>query len=632
MASAETDDARYNSWPSYMNKLRQKAVDNCANSSLNDVNRFVDAAKRSKVKDCISWAYYYKVFYLSVVSPDINNAEATVRQMEREKMNGSDINMAKFDIIYYYQISGNSAKAVALCREILNTTHDKSTIAEANYNILLLYQNLNMFEQAAKKAIDLCKFSENITEKKIYHYSLANFYSCAADYLIEIHKYKQALRYLQKCDSTVAHDGKDAPSIGNNDMRFTSVIWCKYYLGINDDKNALKQIKKLKSYGSEQLLANSYELATRYYLKHREFAKAKTSMDSTTAILKQIGQNFGNARRTLMCAQIARGLGDYQAACTYYDKYIAESDSLNRQADEFKTSEYMVQLNLNKVNLEKSEYKSKADHYRLQLAITFIIVVFLVLIAAFLFIFYLRRINRKLHRTNDELQKAYENVDNLNNMKTTFFQNMSHEIRTPLNSIVGFSQLLSAESEENKQYASIINENSFYLIKIVENVLEISDVESSIFKFSPTNVNDCCEEAMKNAVEYIRDGVEIIYRPTDKGFEMQCDKKRLVQLLTNLLDNALKFTKEGNITLSFAANDEKLHLSVTDTGPGVPPEKAEWVFERFAKLDDFILGSGLGLSVCRMIAEKLHGSISIDKDYHSGCKVDVWLPIASATE
>lgn len=624
---AGNDDPRYASWPPYMNKLRQEVVKNNTSNTIADVNHFYQQALQSKVKDCLSWACYYKTFYYTVISPDIKQAEATVRFMERNKMDEADINASKFDVIYYYQIKGNSVKAVSLCRSILNTTHDKSAIAEANYNILLLYQALGMYTQAVNKAIEMIHFSSGITEKRLFHYSLANFYSCAADFLIESDKYKEALPYLQKTDSILRHDGMDGPSAGSNDMRFLAVTWGKYYLFANDYTNMWKQIVKLRAYKFDPLLAYSYELESKYYLKRHDFMKAKVAMDRMIALMKRLGMNYCDSKRVLFSADIARGLGDYERACSLYSQFISQNDSLSRQAEELRTSEYAVRFNLNKADLEKSEYKSRAEHYRLQLVLVLMAVALIIIIASAVIIISLRKMNARLHVANDGLKKANEEMNRLNKVKTSFIENMSHEIRTPLNSIVGFSQVLHPATDEDKQYVDIIQENSNYLLKIVGNVLDISDIETSNIMKEPIKVDDCCEYVIENVKDKLASNVQLKYQPCDIQLVIQSDADRLRQLVFNLIDNSIKFTKVGLISLRYDVEGTMLHLSVTDTGQGIPAEKVQWVFQRFAKLDNFVPGSGLGLSVCQLIVEQLGGRIEIDTTYLNGCKMDVWLPI-----
>lgn len=627
LSFAQTNEKqRFEKWPPYMAKMREECIKRSTECNLYDVNTYFAAARKSKVKDCISWGYYFKIYYFTTLSPQIDSAEHALSIMEREKMNETDIIGAKFNIISYYQFVGNPVKAVALCRSILNTSKDKPVIVEANYNILLLYYSLGMYKQAAVKAIELCDFCKQITKKESYHYNLANIYSCAAEYLVCDGKFKEALPYLKKCDSTLAHDGMYSPAVGNNDMRFATITWCKYYLGINDLTNAKLQIEKLKSYKSAPLLAYSYQMEAEYYFKLKEYSKANEARNKMAKAFNDIGQSSEDVRNTLMGAKISMGLGDYKTACAFYEKSISKNDSLQRQADEFKTSEYAVELNLNKAEIEKSELGAKAEHYRFQMLTLITIFILIVFAAAIIFIIYLRRMNRKLHQSNVELQKAYRHVDKLNSIKNDFIHNISHEVRTPLNSIVGFSQMIEPNNEEQKQYADIIKENSSRLLHIVDNMLNVSDLESCSIEESPVKINDCCLSAIKNASGNISKNVEMIYKPRDRELSINSNNERITQVITHLLENAAKFTKSGNITLGYDTEASRLHVYVKDTGPGIPADKTEWVFERFTKINTFVWGNGLGLSICKTIVEKLGGKISIDSSYKEGCKIDIFLP------
>ena len=632
---------RFEKWPPYMAKMRENCIKHSMECNLDDVNAYFAAAGKSKIKDCISWGYFFKIYYYTSISPQIDSAEHALSIMEREKMNETDIVGSKFNIISYYQFVGNPVKAVALCRSILNTSKDKPVIVEANFNILLLYYSLGMYKQAAAKAIGLCDFCKQITNKESYHYNLANIYSCAAEYLVCDGKFKEALPYLKKCDSTLAHDGMYSPAVGNNDMRFATITWCKYYLGINDLKNEKLQIKKLKSYKSAPLTAYSYQMEAEYYLKLKEYSKANEARNKMVKAFNDIGQDSEDVRSTMMGAQISKGLGDYKTACAFYEKGFSKNDSLRRQADELKTSEYAVKLNLNKAEIEKSELKAKAEHYHLQLVIMVMIITLIVFAAAVILIFYLRKMNRKLNSSNLKLKKAYDHVERLNKMKNEFIHNISHEIRTPLNSIVGFSQMIESEDEGNKQYSALLRENSNRLLHIVDNMLNISDIESCSLDTSSVNINGCCIVAMKAISEALSGSVKLIYEPSDTKLVINTNKDRLTQVISHILENAAKFTKSGTITLGYVSesspildksntqdkfHSDCLHIYVKDTGPGIPEDKTEWVFERFTKINNFVWGNGLGLSICKTIINRLGGTISIDSSYKDGCKIDIFLP------
>jgi signal transduction histidine kinase len=626
-ASAENDNSRFESWPPAMKALRQKVIAKGNENTLADIYAFEKEAKKSRMKDCLSWAYYFKIFYFTAIRPQEDKALSIIHQMRKEKMTEEDINKSLFDIIYLYQMQGNSVKAVNMCREILNTSKDKSAIVEALSNIMLLYDNFGMTKEAVDKAKQLAHYSESITEPRIFHYTLATIYGYVADFLLELNRPQEALPYLVKCDSIMIHDGKGSPAFGNNDPRAVYVTWGKYYLEMNDDKSAWRYISKLEDYHSDVISSYAEDLEVRYYLKHHEYQKAKEAMDRLIAYIQRAHMNYGDAERTMMQAKIASGLGKYRDASKLYEQYINKTDSLRRQADEFQTNEYAVQLNLNNANLESNESKAKADRYRMRLMQVVTSVFLLIFIAAIIVIFVLRRINKKLHHANHQLEDAYRRMEKLSNMKTSFLQNISHEIRTPLNSIVGFSQILGENNKENKEFADIINGSSNQLLKIVDDMLDISDLESGDIVTEPTNVNVCCEMVIKKFRRNLSEDVDIVYEPSDKGLVIMGNSMRLKQIVSNLLDNAVKYTSQGKIVVNYEKEGEQLHLFVKDNGPGIPKEKVEWVFERFAKLDNFSQGCGLGLPICQMIVEKMNGRIAIDASYQEGCKVDVWLPV-----
>jgi signal transduction histidine kinase len=615
-ASGAGENPRFDKWPENLIKLKDEAINASADGKLTAamLQDFQRQAKASGNEDCISYGYYFKTYFYTAAEPQIDSAEAAVSYMEKEKMSIKDINTAKSMIIYYYQTKGESVKAVTLCREILNTTDDRIMIADANYNIIQLYQNMNMFRQAADKAKEMCIFSKGITDKQMFHYGLANFYSLVADLLVDDGSYDEALPYLQRCDSTLKHDGMSSPASASYDMRFVDVTWGKYYLGIHDYQNAWKKIDRIRTYDILALKGHSYELEAKYYLEQKDYAKAKVAMENMMQVFSDMGRNFGDSKRKLLCADIENGSGEFERANELYRSYIEENDSLRVEADKFRTSEYAVQINLNEANLEKSEYKAKAEHYRLQLVSVILCIILAIFIVSIFMIVYLHRMNNKLKQANS--------------MKSSFIQNISHEIRTPLNSIVGFSELLGSEKGEYKQYADIISENSDHLLHVVDKVLEISDIESCNIEIKPVNANECCEATIREMSELVPKGVELVYVPSDKSLIIQGNAERLKEIISNLLDNSFKFTEKGNITLSYAKEGSKFHLCIKDTGKGIPSDKAEWVFERFAKLDDFSWGSGLGLPICRLLTEKMGGKIYVDTSYRDGCKIDLILPIA----
>ena len=250
------------------------------------------------------------------------------------------------------------------------------------------------------------------------------------------------------------------------------------------------------------------------------------------------------------------------------------------------------------------------------------------LLVALYYIVRIRRLKDALEAQSLELIKAKDEAEEANRMKTSFIANMSHEIRTPLNAIVGFSELQAMDDytkEEKRQFGDIIKENSSLLLNLINDILDISRIESGRISIdcTPCELVSLCHNSLVSVkqarhlenVEYLEDF------PVDKLY-IKTDPVRLKQVIINLLTNASKFTKKGHILLSFSIDETKrtITFSVTDTGIGIPKEKAEYIFERFVKLNQFAQGTGLGLALSRIIVGCMGGRIWVDTSYTGGAR------------
>lgn len=292
------------------------------------------------------------------------------------------------------------------------------------------------------------------------------------------------------------------------------------------------------------------------------------------------------------------------------------------------------------------------DQYRVQIII--LIVAFVVLLMALVVtIVYSMRISRmkqvlqeserqllidreNLRESEQTLKIAKERAEALDKMKTHFIHNISHEIRTPLNAIQGFSEILldpnNTIDEESKRNLSFrICQNVDTITDIVSNILEYSDIESSDYAILRQNVScrSICDAALKAVERYKKSDVELRFvTDMDEGFSIRTDARLVREVLTQLLKNSGKFTNSGSIELSCLTKESEYDVifAITDTGPGIPSDKVEFVFERFKKLDDFSQGIGLGLSLCRSIARKLGGDVSLDTTFKGGSRFVFILP------
>lgn len=223
-----------------------------------------------------------------------------------------------------------------------------------------------------------------------------------------------------------------------------------------------------------------------------------------------------------------------------------------------------------------------------------------------------------------------------NRMKTLFVQNMSHEIRTPMNAIIGFAQLLGLPDgvnteEEKAEYLSYVMNNSHLLTLLVGDILSLSDIENGNYhmNFSSCNLNEMCRMSIKSVDHRAQPGVTISFIPgLPEDLRIYTDGMRVQQVLINYLTNACKHTSSGTIVLesSLEANPGMITFSVTDTGHGVPPDKAQVIFQRFVKLDSFVQGAGLGLSICKVISENLGGNVWLDTSYTGGARFLFTIP------
>lgn len=226
----------------------------------------------------------------------------------------------------------------------------------------------------------------------------------------------------------------------------------------------------------------------------------------------------------------------------------------------------------------------------------------------------------------DELQKALDQATVADRVKTVFIQNMRHEIRTPLNSIVGFAQLLSNDlsDEERALYNNYIQESNDKLLSTLDAIIDVSDMEVGTFhfKFEDFDVDQLCKETIEMTRAQLPTGVTFAYKPQKAGLHLNTDRKRIGQALYNLLSNACKHTVQGTITLSTAhiEDNDSIEFSVTDTGIGIPAEKAGVIFEHFEKLDHYSPGLGLGLYICQLITRALGGDIHLDTSYTEGAR------------
>lgn len=259
---------------------------------------------------------------------------------------------------------------------------------------------------------------------------------------------------------------------------------------------------------------------------------------------------------------------------------------------------------------------------------TFAYAVFTTILLYFVYLSLKKRYSKEISKVKKEKERAEKS----NYLKSTFIANMSHEIRTPLNAIVGFSDVITQTNDpkEKKEYMKIISTSNQLLLKLIDDILDMSKIEAGTLEFSFSEVN--LRDLLKEIHYHINSrnnlsGIPIRLIEDLPTLIIHTDKYRLAQVMYNFLSNALKFTKEGEITFGYRlCNNNDIYFFVRDTGIGIPADKKEAVFERFTRLNNHIKGTGLGLSICCIIIDTLQGHIGVESEEGMGSEFWFRLP------
>ena len=265
--------------------------------------------------------------------------------------------------------------------------------------------------------------------------------------------------------------------------------------------------------------------------------------------------------------------------------------------------------------------------YHIWTVATILVVLSAGLFVSLYFYYHTKKLKDELQESESALRDAKDRAEESSRLKSAFLANMSHEIRTPLNAIVGFSDVLASggSSEDEQQgYVDIIKTNSDLLLRLINDILDVSRLEADrvTFTFEECDVVPLCQRVLASVSQARKSENEFIFECDRESMDMRTDTQRLQQVIINLLSNADKFTRNGKITLGLKVDEKqrKVLFSVSDTGTGIPLEKQKLVFERFEKLNEYVQGTGLGLSICKLTVEKWGGEIWVDLGYTDGAR------------
>ena len=464
--------------------------------------------------------------------------------------------------------------------------------------------------------------------------------------------YEESLRLLDGMDGEDVH------------IRMLLVELIDYNLRIRNVNGASRYLARLNLYPEDRL--SPLELAMRH-ISNASCQLFKGDLKAASHCLVQIGQLetqlIPEIRQYLLIidARYLVATGEHEAALTAYNDFLQTEyarinhniykEALLEKADllvkmgnkEEAYGQYGKVFSYIKTSFEKNypkeidrlctrfqadqlAYQNERDRIvsmRFYLAGIIVSVLFLI----FLLVLGWKKIFRLKHsqmRQEAMKEKAVQAIQR----KNMFLSNMSHEVRTPLNAIVGFSAVLTDEDESfddesRREFSEIIKVNSFQLLKLINDILDFSDFENDniTFNIRTHDAVKLCNEVVETVMASRKLEVEMRFDTDLSVLMLDTDDARLRQVLINLLVNATKFTEQGSIVLELKMADAGTALfSVTDTGCGIPPEKQHLIFERFEKLNDFVQGSGLGLSICQLIVKYMNGKLWVDSGYTRGAR------------
>lgn len=382
-------------------------------------------------------------------------------------------------------------------------------------------------------------------------------------------------------------------------------------------------------------LAEIYSTSARYYQYMGEYERAVAYIDSAVTVYKRNGTKADFASIYAVQSWLYENLGDYKNAL----EALRTSNSIRHddRVEEAQNSlaEMQTLFEVGQLELEKSRLANRMKFIALLAGGVLLLLLVGWSVYQYVMVRRLKQIRRQLTDANQEITRQSRRATESEKMKTAFINSMCHEIRTPLNAINGFSELLlddTLDAHTRREFREQIRTNTTALTTLLENMLELSSLVSSEAPLPQTDTDIgllCAERLEYQKRQSNNPQVEYIFKGGGEGpCIIPTNVFYMTRVIDNLLQNAAKFTAAGSVTLSCEKDDSqrRLRIRVADTGIGIDPDKREWVFERFAKVDPFKPSSGIGLYLCRLIVTRLGGEIRVCPEYRAGCCIDIVLP------
>lgn len=508
----------------------------------------------------------------------------------------------------------------------------------------------SMYEKAKKMeydkgiALSLCAIGDVYLESNIqqqavdsYEEALRILSKSNDNDLLKVHilpRLTLCLLKIGKIDEAALHIGQFDDLLDkfptSSNMFYASICRSCYFVSTRQPDKAQKHLLEAAQANSKHhfihfnfmldyLYANYYELTEQYNEALKQYSKLVADLRPSYVPYQHIQLNLQRAR---LLAKLDR----IDEACHIYQKSNALQDSLDNLSYVRQINELRTIYQIDQMEIENQKERNRTILWG-------ILAILPMLGLIILLILHVKKENKRLSRSKEELEKAQKYAENSNKTKSLFLSNMSHEIRTPLNALSGFSAILTDDSIDNdtrQQCNDIIQQNSELLLKLINDVLDLSSIDLGklTFNFKESDAVIICRNVIETVEKVKQTQAEVRFVTGLESLPLLTDDSRLQQLLINLLINATKFTTEGTITLEIKKDsDETALFIVTDTGCGIPPEKQSQIFNRFEKLNESAQGTGLGLSICQLIIEQIGGRIWIDPEYTEGARFIFTHPI-----
>lgn len=527
-------------------------------------------------------------------------------------------------VVYLYSLRGDIGNAIDEAREM----YEKAETIKYDFGMAL-----------SSAAIGDAYFCSNMPEEAIASYKEAIRHPAASpenNYYKEMTILKLIQTLILKERTQEAEKYRkmlsESKSIHSNQtLQFLTLATdVSYYIQKNELPNAhncLLQAEQIYLSDKQPYYSTTYNyMQGRYNAAIGKHTLALQYYDNILTDIRQKMQSIIYLQIAYIKANLLIEMDHKKEAVRLYEEISMITDSVIAPS-------YAHRINNLRASYEENRMKveNKAEFNRIFLG--GIVIGIIVLGVMIYLVIHIVKQNKKIAESKIRMEQSRLNAENAMQSKSLFLSNMSHEIRTPLSALSGFSSLLTEQAldeETRRQCGDIIQQNSDLLLKLINDVIDLSNLEIGNMKF---NFNYCdaiaiCNNVIDTVNKVKQTQAELRFNTSLPSLKLYTDDSRLQQLLINLLINATKFTPQGNITLEVQQESEDFALfSVTDTGCGIPLEKQSSIFNRFEKLNEGAQGTGLGLSICQLIIERIGGKIWIDPNYTTGCRFYFTHPI-----